>query len=396
MYLSVSLRGQAQGVFSNLSSKTTDYNELVKALEERFAPPNQTELYRVQLRDRRQRAHETMAELGQDIRRLTNLAYPSVPGDVRETLAKEQFVDALLHAEMRLKIKQSRPADLNDAVRHAVELEAFYRAEQRHGASSITKTDNGDKSELESLKKMLEQLQCTVNEKSKQKDQQSNSHFGRNSKQLYDTARSQWRRSDQYGTLRRQDRTAKPKASVNCYECGSDKHIRRNCPRLRKQNSDDKNVRYKPEDRHSAKCAGKQMSGLYITAQIEGFSVSCLIDTGATLSLMSSTLWERIRQNLTLKEYQSSIVSASGNQMDVLGKTRVMLTFNSVQCEMDFVVVKTDCDIIIGLDFMKQFHVSVDVDTETCMISGKQIKLQCTGKIGCYRVTVSEKQVLPV
>lgn len=191
LYLSVSLRGQAQGVFGNLSSKTTDYNELVKALEERFAPPNQTELYRVQLRDRRQRAHETMAELRQDIRRLTNLAYPSAPGDVRETLAKEQFVDALLHADMRLKIKQSRPVDLNDAVRHAVELEAFYRAEPRHGASSITKTDSGDKSELESLKKMLEQLKCTVNEmKSKQKDQQSKSHFGRNSKQLSDTARA--------------------------------------------------------------------------------------------------------------------------------------------------------------------------------------------------------------
>jgi hypothetical protein len=29
--------------------KQQDYKSLVKALEERFAPPNQTELYRVQL-----------------------------------------------------------------------------------------------------------------------------------------------------------------------------------------------------------------------------------------------------------------------------------------------------------------------------------------------------------
>ena len=72
LYLSVSLRGQAQGVFGNLGDGKPKYEDLVQALEERFAPPNQTELYRVQLRERRQKASETMAELGQDIRRLTN------------------------------------------------------------------------------------------------------------------------------------------------------------------------------------------------------------------------------------------------------------------------------------------------------------------------------------
>ena len=127
LYLSVSLRGQAQGMYSNLGS---DYDDLVKVLEKRFAPPKQTELYRVQLRERRQKASESMSELGQDIRQLTNLAYPKAPSDVRETLAKEQFIDSLVNSEMRLKIKQARPIDLNDAVRHAVELEAFYETGQ--------------------------------------------------------------------------------------------------------------------------------------------------------------------------------------------------------------------------------------------------------------------------
>ena len=44
----------------------------------------------------------------------------------------EQFVDSLVNSYMRLKIKQARPVDLNDAVRHAVQLEAFYRAECKH------------------------------------------------------------------------------------------------------------------------------------------------------------------------------------------------------------------------------------------------------------------------
>jgi hypothetical protein len=44
-------------------------------------------------------------------------------------LAKEQFIDALIDVDMRLGIKQARPVSLNDAVRHAVELEAFNKAE---------------------------------------------------------------------------------------------------------------------------------------------------------------------------------------------------------------------------------------------------------------------------
>jgi hypothetical protein len=47
-----------------------DYKSLVKALEEHFAPPNQAELYRVQLTERRQKPAESLPELGQVIRRL--------------------------------------------------------------------------------------------------------------------------------------------------------------------------------------------------------------------------------------------------------------------------------------------------------------------------------------
>ena len=87
--LAVALRGQAQGVLGNLRGQLGQhYDVLVKSLEERFSPPNQTELYRTQLKERRQRATETLPELAQDIRRLTNLAYNTVPSDVKETLAK--------------------------------------------------------------------------------------------------------------------------------------------------------------------------------------------------------------------------------------------------------------------------------------------------------------------
>lgn len=128
----MSLKGAAQGILGNVPSETgQQYDLLVKALEERFAPPNQTELYRAQLKERRERASETLSELGQAVRRLTYLAYPSAPAEVRETLGKEAFIDGLIDSDMRLRIKQSRPQSLNEATRLAVELDAYYKTEKR-------------------------------------------------------------------------------------------------------------------------------------------------------------------------------------------------------------------------------------------------------------------------
>ena len=76
----------------------------------------QTELW-----ERRQRVIETFPELGQDVRRLFN--HPNRRSS--EILAKEQFIDARIDVNMRLRIKQARPVNLNDDVRHAVKLEAF-------------------------------------------------------------------------------------------------------------------------------------------------------------------------------------------------------------------------------------------------------------------------------
>ena len=68
---SVSLRGSACQVMGTLPpGHRRDYRELVRALARRFAPENQSELYRVQLRNHGRKPNETLPELGQQIRTL--------------------------------------------------------------------------------------------------------------------------------------------------------------------------------------------------------------------------------------------------------------------------------------------------------------------------------------
>ena len=222
-YLAVSLRGQAQGVFGNISTQSKDYDKLVKALEERFAPPNQTELYRVQLRERKQTASETLSALGQDIRRLTNLAYQTAPCDVRETLAKEQFIDALHSSDIRLRMKQARPSDLNDAVTHAVELEAYDRTDRKKqkgqgylfsANTSETKAQEKSDSTSTNMEQLAETLKLLQDEVKSLKSQRPECRRYR--------PYGQWKTNQ--GAPRSPERRPFRR---RCYSCGSTDHIQR-------------------------------------------------------------------------------------------------------------------------------------------------------------------------
>ena len=228
LYLAVSLRGQAQWVFGNLSSKSNDYKELSNALQERFAPPNQTELYRVQLKERKQIATESLSELGQDVWRLTKLAYPTAPADLRETLAKEQFIDVLVSSDMRLRIKQARPTSLNMAVRHAVELEAFNKAERKHleGQGFMRSTNKQEQKdpdrqdELKLLKNNMFKIQKTLDSLTGHRNTNDKSQ----SPQVFKQSNKQRDSSQDQQKTRYKRR---------CWTCGSEEHFRRDCPQTR-------------------------------------------------------------------------------------------------------------------------------------------------------------------
>ena len=64
-------------------------------------------------------------------KRLTRLAYPKAAETMITVLAKDQFIDALPDEDMRLRIRQSRPPTLRQALETALELESYSMASKR-------------------------------------------------------------------------------------------------------------------------------------------------------------------------------------------------------------------------------------------------------------------------
>jgi hypothetical protein len=132
MELATSLRDVALAVLGDVDkSEQRDYLTLVKALTNRFEPPNYTEVYRAELKSRRREKEESLCVLAQDIKRLTRKAYAEDPRPTREKLAKEAFIDALDDLDMEWAIQQKAPNSIDEALQFAMAFEAFRKA-RRH------------------------------------------------------------------------------------------------------------------------------------------------------------------------------------------------------------------------------------------------------------------------
>ncbi|XP_071141135.1 uncharacterized protein [Mytilus edulis] len=375
LYLAVSLRGQAQGVLGNLpTDKRQDFKELVMSLEERFSPANQTELYRTQLRERRQKASESLPELGQDIRRLANLSYPTAPNDVRETLAKEQFIDGLMSVNMRLRIKQARPTDLNDAIRNAVELEAFNKAEikQDNGKGysraitrDVTNSDASDKT-VELLKNMqtaLTDLQQEV--------------------RALKQTRAQYQNHKNRG----------------CFNCGKFGHFKKDCPdsSVKRGHPNSQNLPEVSHEKQNGVIGVNKLAneaGMFIEAKVNGCKAKMLIDTGATVSLISKKMFDSMKSQV-LSPMDREILTANGSPLILFGKTIIDIDLNGHVCSNIAVVADLNVDGILGIDFQRSHNCVINITKGSIWVNGRENRLHFEGQIGCYRVDVATTIKLP-
>ncbi|KAJ8022819.1 hypothetical protein HOLleu_37819 [Holothuria leucospilota] len=226
MQLATSLRGNALAVLGDLDShKRRNYESLVDALTRRFGSKNQTELHRVELKNKQRKKGETLPELAQSVRRLSKLAYPDAKNDLQETLARDHFIDALADSDLRWGIYQSRPRCLNDAVKTAIEFEAFRKAENQRNINKgkFVRTVSGlprEKSpekQVEPIAENFKHVVETVMGAIKQGFENIQKDIGKaNAADKKPARKGRARKGDDYD---------------KCYNCKETGHFARDCPK---------------------------------------------------------------------------------------------------------------------------------------------------------------------
>ena len=126
-YLRNSLSGSASQLLRGSASDS--YSELVGKLERRYGTEGQQERFRAEIRCRRRKKGESVAELAEDIRCLMALAYPGDQAvDVYAAIARDSFLTALDDPELEEHVRYQEPEDLDEACRIALRYEVIHNA----------------------------------------------------------------------------------------------------------------------------------------------------------------------------------------------------------------------------------------------------------------------------
>jgi hypothetical protein len=199
-----------------------------------------------------------------------------------------------------------------------------------------------------------------------------------------------------------------------CYNCGSDKHLRRHCPMQRDTTfqSDPRQERtkvYEPKsedlsqdqssktEEHSRIVHSIKESGAYVTAKIFGMDTYLLIDTGATVPLLSKVCYGNMfgTKHRSVEKVESDVLSANGSPVDVCGKTSIDLVLNGTTMSHEMIIADLSVDGILGLDFFVKYEAIINMRTHKVEISGIEHSIHLEGMAHEYKIALVNRVVIP-
>jgi hypothetical protein len=159
LYLVGCLSGSARSVLNDMAPEDRyNYDKLDGALKERFGTDDQSELFKAKLRSRVKTKDESLQEMAHDVRRLVRLAYPNASMKTHDDLTKDQFIEALGDSEIRWSVFQARPKNVTEALKVAMELEAFKESEKSRLRKSVRGIKVEDAEESDKVKEVKKEV----------------------------------------------------------------------------------------------------------------------------------------------------------------------------------------------------------------------------------------------
>jgi len=119
-HLRVSLRGNAFYIIDDETLGEATFEQLVTCLKSRFGTEGQSSLYQSRLRVRRRGKDESLQALYHDVSRMAGLSFPGKSSIHRKLAETKAFIKAITDGNLRMRIKDKEPKDLDHALRIAL------------------------------------------------------------------------------------------------------------------------------------------------------------------------------------------------------------------------------------------------------------------------------------
>ena len=342
LWLRIALKGKAHVAYNRLSHETREsYKASISALRNRFEPFSKRELYKINFERRTKHGEESWADFGDDLVVLADRAYPDWQPEARELLALDRYLDQLFPQQISFHVRQRRPKTIDEAVAATVEFQFLLLS--IHSNQGLCDLDVSNQEELKrpvntSKDSIMEMLQKLTDRLGK-----------------LEVAAAGPLNPEDWGA-----ETERTTTNVNQYAGGNiftDQTQHPNQPQL----SETKPSSTNSGDYRQHKCACttisiNSVSSYYLSGNVSISPVAFLVDTGAGVSLMCQTVWDKVKPadcKLDAK-VAHNLVSVDGNPIKINGSAVIPFSIAGLSFQQEFIIAEQiTADAILGVNFLE-------------------------------------------
>ena len=143
----------------------------------------------------------------------------------------------------------------------------------------------------------------------------------------------------------------------------------------------------------------EHQDGLYIVSYVNGIRMNCLIDTGASLTVIHPSKYLSIPEQgrPPLQKIDRHLRMADGGQIPAIGKTILTLDFGrGVKVDQTVVVADVEAPLVLGYDFQFLNKCLVDVGQCCIYINGQRFSCLLESRMNSiFKISISETVTIP-
>ena len=114
-------------------------------------------------------------------------------------------------------------------------------------------------------------------------------------------------------------------------------------------------------------------TGLVVVGQVDNRPVKFLVDTGASITVISKANDDMTSGNLNPVEFE--VVQVNGDPMPVMGQKVTEITLGPLRVSHQVVVADVKDDAILGIDFLTQHDCKLDLSSQLLTIQDMTINM---------------------
>ena len=101
-------------------------------------------------------------------------------------------------------------------------------------------------------------------------------------------------------------------------------------------------------------------AGIYLSGLVNHRAVSIMLDTGATVSVLSEQMSRKCRGNSSLTPVTATLTAANGNQIEFQGQTEIRIRMADFGTSWTVIVARgLSHDCLLGTDFFHQYKCKI-------------------------------------